>query len=54
MFDFDNDSDFDLEDIVETNIALGLFSEDECPHCGEFIENPNAKICPFCGGKLEY
>ena len=52
MFDFDNDGDFDLEDIVETDIALGLFSEDECPHCGEFIENPNAKMCPFCGGKL--
>ena len=44
----------DLEDVVEADITLGLFSEDECPHCDEFLENPNVKICPFCGGKLEY
>lgn len=54
MFDFDNDGDFDLEDVVEADIMLGLFSEDKCPHYGEFLENPNVKICPFCGGKLEY
>ena len=54
MFDFDNDGDFDLDDIIEADITLGLFSEDECPHCGEFIKNSNTKICPFCGGKLEY
>ena len=54
MFDFDDDGGFDLEDIVEADITLGLFSEGECPHCGEFLENPNVKICPFCGGKLVY
>ena len=54
MFDFDNDGDFDLDDIVQADIAYGLFGEGKCPHCGEFAENPNAKICLFCGGKLEY
>ena len=54
MFDFDNDGDFDLDDIVQADIVYGLFGEGKCPHCGEFVENPNAKICLFCGGKLEY
>lgn len=43
----------DLEDIVEADIAYGLFSDGECPHCGEYIEDSEAKICPFCGGLLE-
>ena len=54
MFDFDDDGDFDLDDIVQADIAYGLFSEGECPHCGEYIEDTTAKRCPFCGGKLEY
>ena len=54
MFDFDNDRDYDLDDIVQADIAYGIFGEGKCPHCGEFVENPNAKICLFCGGKLEY
>ena len=49
MFDFDNDGDFDLDDIVEADIVYGLFSEGECPHCAEFIENNNIGICPNCG-----
>lgn len=53
MFDFDNDGNFDLDDVIEADIELELFSEDECPHCGEFIENLNAKICPFCGCRLD-
>lgn len=28
MFDFDDDSDFDLMDIVEADIQYGLFEED--------------------------
>ena len=53
MFDFDNDGDFDLEDLIEADISVGLFSENECPYCGEFIENPITKICPFCGYKIK-
>lgn len=53
MLDFDNDDDFDLKDIVEADIALGVFSKDECPHCGEYIEDINIKICPNCGYKFK-
>ena len=53
MFDFDNDGDFDLDDIIEADIKYGLFSDGECPHCGEYIECIESKICPFCGGLLE-
>ena len=28
MFDFDNDGDFDLEDLIEADIEYGLFEED--------------------------
>ena len=28
MFDFDNDGDFDLMDLVEADIEYGLFEED--------------------------
>lgn len=29
MFDFDNDGDFDLMDIVESDIQYGFFEEDD-------------------------
>ena len=29
MFDFDNDGDFDLMDLVEADIEYGLFEEDD-------------------------
>lgn len=29
MFDFDNDGDFDLQDLVEADIQYGFFEEDE-------------------------
>ena len=29
MFDFDNDCDFDLMDLVEADIEYGLFEEDD-------------------------
>ena len=54
MFDFDNDGDFGLEEIVQADIAFGLFSEGECPHCGEYIESVKSSFCPFCGGRLDF
>lgn len=44
----------DLDDIVEADIVYGLFSDGECPHCGEYLENLNIKTCSFCGGALEF
>lgn len=29
MFDFDNDGDFDLDDIIEADVRYGLFEEDD-------------------------
>lgn len=29
MFDFDDDNDFDLEDLIEADIKYGLFEDDE-------------------------
>ena len=43
----------DLEDIIETDITYSLFSDCECPHCGEYIECIESAICPFCGGRLD-
>ena len=46
MFDFDNDGDFDLQDLVEADIQYGLFEEDE-----KFINSPqkarNKKVSPL-------
>ena len=53
MFDFDNDGDFDLDDIVQVDIKYGFFKQGECPQCGEFIGNSNIGICPFCGHKFK-
>ena len=53
MFDFDNDGDFDLSDMVEADIRFNLFGDGECPHCGEYIECIESLICPFCGKRLE-
>ena len=29
MFDFDDDNDFDLDDLIEADIQYGLFEDDE-------------------------
>lgn len=51
MFDFDDDGgDFDLEDMIEADTWYGIFSNSECPKCGEYIEEiEKIAKCPYCG-----
>ena len=53
MFDFDNDGNFDLDDIIQADIECGFFSKIESPKCGKFIENNNIRICRFCGHRFK-
>ena len=53
MFDFNDDGQFGLDDIVQADIMFGLNEDGICPFCGKYFENTNLKYCPYCNNKLQ-